>query len=359
MISIRMRAAWIARVGVLLALLSIGSSGGCDWFADPMEANVLPSTSMTACPQDVTAGDDVLLEWRGSDIDGSVVEYRWSYDERSSGTTSDTTLTFEDVELGEHRFEVAAVDDDGDEDPTPAVCEFTATEGSGLVGRVVLAEFMTTLPCANCPNAEDALDMMIEEYGADSLCIVAYHDHQGPDPLWTEEILDRMHWYTDVPGDPLEFGAWPAVIFDGDTDRPVVGAQTVSGVATDYRLEIDYRKSFGSPLTLAVSGEIEAGSGNVSVSVRVRDTLGAGTYVLRTIVIEDDIEFLGHDFGFSARDILDDEPLTLAAVGDSAVVERSFTVDPGWAIENMDVIAFVQNDDTREVLQSARLGGAR
>jgi len=352
--------AWAPRIAVFLGLLSIGSSGGCDWFGDPLEANLAPTTTMVTCPGEIGAGDDALIEWEGSDIDGAVVEYRWSYDERSTGTTTETTMTFESVTEGDHVFEVRAVDDDGDEDVSPAICEFLASEPGGLVGRVVLVEFMTTLPCANCPNAEAALDLMIEEYGADSLCIVAYHDHQGPDPLWTEEILDRMHWYTDWSlGDALVFGAWPSVIFDGDIGRPVVGAQTVEGVAADYRLEIDYRKTFGSPLTLSVSGDIEARGGDVTARVRVRDPLAEGTYVLRTIVIEDDIEFLGHDFGFSARDILDDEPLTVSAVGDSAVVQRSFAIDGSWAVENLDVIVLVQNDETLQVLQAARLGPGR
>jgi hypothetical protein len=338
--------------GVLAAVVSVG---GCDWFNNPEEANLAPDTSMVLCPslrQDVLAGDDVTLEWTGDDIDGDVVEYEWTYDD-TSGTTSQTALTFEHVTEGEHLFEVAAVDNDGAVDETPAVCEFTAQ----LVDRVVLVEFLTTLVCTNCPNAEEALDRVLDYYGPDRLTIVSYHDDVvpgpgGPDPVDTAETIDRIHWYTADTG---HAGEYPAVIVDGGIDRIIVGATSPEAAEAEYTIEIDYRRAFPSPVTVGLSGEIDGGRGEVTVRVRVHDALPAGDYVLRSVVIEDDISVGEHDFGFVARDLLDDEPLTVSAVGDSAVVERSFTVDPSWVVGNMDVIAFVQNDDTKAVLQSGRL----
>ncbi|MFH1502193.1 MAG: hypothetical protein ABIG03_04015 [Candidatus Eisenbacteria bacterium] len=356
MISKRMLAAWVPRVAALTALLSIASSGGCDWFNDPLSANLAPSTTMVTCPADVTAGDDVTVEWGGFDIDGSVVEYRWSYDERSTGATSGTSLLLEDVAQGPHRFEVAAVDDDGDVDATPAFCEFTASDPGGLVERVVLIEFITAQPCANCPYAEEALNVVLDEYGADNLCIVSYHDLQPPsDPVATPETVARIDWYTDTT--ELVENAWPIAIFDGEHARAVVGAQSVNWCVSNYEIEIDHRKSIGSPLTVELSGSIAGGRGDVTVRVDVRDPLPTGEYVLRTVVIEDDLSFPpDHVYGYVARDLLADEPLTVSSVGDTAVVQRSFTVDPGWVVGNMDVIAFVQDDETKEVMQAGRLG---
>ncbi len=357
MISKRALIAWTPRVAAFAALLSIAGSGGCDWFNAPLEANLAPSTTMvTTCPLDATAGDDVTVEWTGSDIDGSVVEYRWSFEERSTGTTEETSLTLEDVVEGAHRFEVAAVDDDGDVDPTPAVCELTVSDPGGLVERVVLAEFMTMEPCVACPDAEEALDIVLDEYGADELCIVSYHYLQAPaDPVATPETVARIEWYTDTTD--LSPYALPIVIFDGEHERAVVGAPSVAAAADNYRVEIDHRKSIGSPLTIGLSGSIAGGGGDVTVRVHVRDPLIAGDYVLRTVVIENDLDMPPpyHDYGFVARDLLVDEALTIAVVGDSAIVQRNFTVDPGWVVANMDVIAFVQNDVTKEVLQAGRL----
>ncbi len=346
----------IPRLAALAALLSIASSGGCDWFADPMEANLAPTTTITTCPSDVTAGDDVTFEWTGSDIDGTVVEYRWSFDDTTTGSTEETSLVVEDVAEGDHTFEVAAVDDDGDADLTPAVCEFTANAAGGLVKRVVLAEFLTTQPCTNCPNAETALAEALDEYGADSLCIISYHAGQFPtDPVATPETVARIDWYEEEPGVPE--GQFPIVIFDGDCERAVVGAATVGGALSNYEIEINQRKSIGSPVTVDLSGGVDGSGGDVTARVHVRDPLEAGTYVLRTVVIENFVSLGGpyHDYGYVARDILDDTPLTVSAVGDSAVVQMDFSVDSSWDVDELDVIAFVQNDDTKEVLQAGRL----
>ncbi len=321
-----------------------------------MEANLAPSTEITACPSGVTVGDDVTFEWSGTDIDGTVVEYSWSFDDTTTGSTEETSLVVYDVAEGDHRFEVAAIDNDGDADTTPAVCEFTASAGGGLVPRVVLAELITTQPCANCPNAEEALNLMLDEYGADSLCIVSYHDLQAPsDPVATPETVARIDWYTGTT--ELPENSWPIVVFDGEHERAVSGAVTVGWAVSNYEIEIDHRKSIGSPLAVGVTGDMSGGGGSVTVRVFVHDPLQAGAYVLRTVVIENDVSLGGpyHDYGYVARDLLDDEPLTLGAVGDSAVVQMDFTVDPGWDLEKLDVIAFVQNDDTKEVLQAGRL----
>jgi hypothetical protein len=141
------------------------------------------------------------------------------------------------------------------------------------------------------------------------------------------------------------------VFFDGL--RYVQTAPTVPWATTAYRAEIDLRRASGSPLSVELSGDV--GAGNVTVKVKVRDQLSGGSKVLRTVVIEDDVLFAGDRFDFVARDILEDEPLTVAATGDSAVVTRTFAVGPSWNVANLDVVAFVQDDSTKEILQAGRL----
>lgn len=335
----------------LVGILAASTGGGCDWFNDPIEANLLPDTTMEACPggsrDEVVAGDNVTIEWSGTDIDGTVVSYLWAYDDTVSEITFDTSLVIEDVGTGSHVFEVAAIDDDGDEDPTPATCEFTASEPGGLVPRAVLAEFFSGLGCPNCPNARDGLRVMLREFGRDSLCVLAYFD--GPHPLSTDESDDRLEWYmgSDVTP-PL-----PTVAFDGDWVDRVTGAQDSTSAASEYREEIEARRLIGSPVTVELDGDVA--SGDVTATVRVRDPIAGGSNVLRIAVIEDRVLFHSEYEMFVVRDILEEEALIVAAVGDSAVVERSFTIDGGWNTDNMDVIAFVQNDATKEILQSGRL----
>jgi hypothetical protein len=110
-----------------------------------------------------------------------------------------------------------------------------------------------------------------------------------------------------------------------------------------------------SPVSLSLEGDISGGRGSVAVTVDVHESLGAGPNVLRIVVIENGIIVGSDHFDFVARGILDEEPLAVSAAGESVVVEREFTVDLGWNTENMDVIAFVQDNSTLEVIQAGRL----
>jgi len=334
------------------------SPAACTFVAIDEEENLPPETEITTCPGAVTAGDDVTLGWSGTDLDGTVMSYRWTLDGSGETVTTDTTLLIEDVAVGEHTFTVAAVDDDGDADATPAVCGFTAAGAGAPVPRVVLVELFTTLSCVNCPNAEEALHTMLGEYGADSLCVVAYHDNGppfGPDMLATAEMMERIDWYTDVHG--FE-NLHPLALFDGDFSRPVPGALSASAAADDYRTEIEVSRNHPSPLSLTVNGSLGLERASITARVRVHDEPDPGDLVLRTVVVEDEVSSQGSVFDFVARDILDDEQLTVAAVGDSAVVTRTFDIGAGWNVGHLDVIVFVQNDATQAVLQATRLGGA-
>lgn len=338
-------------IGVVTAVALL--AGGCDWFDDPVDVNLPPETVMEECPggRDVVVGEDVTMEWSATDDDGVVTGFEWTLDDTLSGETEDTSYTMEDVALGPHTFEVAAVDDDGEIDSTPAVCSFSASEPQGPVDRVVLVELLTTKICTNCPNAEEALNALLDSYGRDGLCVVAYHDIVGPDPVATAETMARTDWYTDDPNHDAQAGSWPTAIFDGE--RIVFGAASPELAEADFAFEISLREQTLSPLSMSVAGDVSAGE--VAVTVTVREALGAGPNVLRIVVIEDGIIDGTDHFDFVARDILDDVELEVSSVGETALTERSFDVGAGWNVDNLDIIAFVQDDSTKEVLQSARL----
>jgi len=335
-------------LGLSLSWVALVGAPGCDWFNAPVEANIPPDTEMDICPshENITIGDDVTFAWSGSDVDGAVAVYEWTFGDESGETTSES-LTIEDVVEGSHTFTVSAVDDGGDRDATPAECKIVVTRAT----RVVLVELFTTKFCTFCPEAETALMELLDEYGSSELCVVGYHywreGYSPPDPLATEETTERIEWYTGgTPG-------FPRATFDGL--RYVSGAPSVTEAKANYRAEIDLRRAQPSPVTLSLAGGVRATRGDVTARVRVREPLGAGPNVLRVVVFENDVFSDGETYEFVTRDILDDQELDVSAVGDSAVVTTSFTLDPAWDGENIDVIAFIQDDSSKEVLQSARL----
>jgi len=329
---------------------------GCDWFE---EVNNPPTVLLrTGCPSwgDVLEGDNVTFAWSGTDFDGDVVSYEWSYDGSAWVATTVDSTVIEEVSAGAHAFGVRARDSNGTTSAEPAECSFTVLPKG--VARVVLVEMFTTNTCRNCPNAEEALNNMLAEIGTDRLAVVAYHDKPlaGPnsDGLATDETDSRVGWYTaDENYYPEQ---WPVAVFDGL--RPLVGAETAEQATALYRFEIESRLDLVSPIQLALTGELGSTSGVVTADVKLAGRLSGDPMVLRFVVIEDGVSYNGYFakiFDFVARDILDDYVLSLAAIGDSVLVERDFAIQAGWVTDNLDLIAFVQNTSTREVLQAARL----
>ena len=86
---------------LILLVVWIAAQGGCDWFSDPVAVNFLPSVTITECPQAgaLLAGEDTVIRWVGTDIDGDVTSYEWTYDDTITGSTTADTLLIEDVEL--------------------------------------------------------------------------------------------------------------------------------------------------------------------------------------------------------------------------------------------------------------------
>jgi hypothetical protein len=332
----------------IVALVAFAIAGGCDWFNDPSQINLPPETTITSCPSPlVPPGDDVTIEWEGSDPDGQVVEYQWTFDDTLGGTTTETSMLIEEVEEGAHTFTVASVDNDG-EVGSPAECTFTASLGD-YVARVVLCELLTTENCSNCWVADYALLRSLHEFGRENLSVVSYHYSPPYDPLNTEEVSDRCDWYYNFF---TIAGAFPVTIFDGLTADS--GAADTTSTIVAYRMQIEARQAVGSPVSVELRGEIDGGRGSVTATVRIHHQLPESSRTLRMMIIENEIWDGAHFVNFVVRDILEEEPLTATAVGESLVVNREFALGE-WNVEHLGIVALVQDDATAEVLQSGRL----
>ncbi|MCK4679694.1 hypothetical protein KAT82_01080 [bacterium] len=335
----------------IVALVAFAIAGGCDWFNDPSQINLPPETTITSCPSPlVPPGDDVTIEWEGSDPDGQVVEYQWTFDDTLGGTTTETSMLIEEVEEGAHTFTVASVDNDG-EVGSPAECRFTASFGD-YVARVVLCELLTTKICPNCWKADLALERMLQEFGEENLSVVSYHYDPPPDPLATPETSARCDWYYAFPEFDILADDFPSTIFDGVTYD--MGAADTTATKIAYRMQIEARQAVGSPVSIELQGEIGGGRGSVTATVRIHHQLPESSRTLRMMIIENEIWDGVHFVNYVVREILPEESLTVSAPGDFISVTRDLVIN-GWNPQNLDVVAFVQDDTSAEILQSGRL----
>jgi len=129
-----------------------------------------------------------------------------------------------------------------------------------------------------------------------------------------------------------------------------------SGSMVDYYTPIvNQRLNVSSPLTLDASYAISGVTGNVQVTVTVDQAVTTTNNWVRIVVIEDDV----HDHDNMARLMTADAALNITQPGETQTVARAFAVDPGWKVNDLEIIAFVQSDNgTRPVLQSAKAEAA-
>ncbi len=326
----------------------------CDWFDEP-EA-IEPETVITSCPGgQIPSGADVTIRWIGYAFGARISGYDWSLDQSSwERLPAETTeVTLQCLSPGKHRFRVRAVDSRGLFDGSPDSCCFEVVLPGVLTQRSVLVELFTTTWCRNCPNAEKALKELAQDFG-DTLVIVAYHGTPERDGLATQETEQRIKWYWDNPGFPGEPDQYPTVVFDGL--RVVQGAETVQRAKSEYEYEIQERLKVGSPLRIEIDGEISDLSGNVNVKVYATDKVAYNDLRLEMVVVEANVKYQGYyskEFDFVARDLLEGENMFLSEVGDSVKVQRSFSIAQGWVPANISVVGFVQDVQSREIIQAA------
>lgn len=200
----------------------------------------------------------LVLRWQGSDPDGRVGRYRlrWTCLELSSGEcqppdSTETTATVDTFALqvpgatGRYRFEVAAVDDDGTADPTPARQEFDVYNTPPVV-----AFEPGTLPSQTLP------------------AVTFYLESADPDS--TADPEDR-----DSRTDLLEYRAW----LDGPLPQVVRTAPVAQGSVT-FRPE-DFGGRYGTrTVTVVVLDDGGAASAPIQSTWEVTEPPDRGIGIL-------------------------------------------------------------------------------
>lgn len=74
---------------------------------------------------------------------------------------------------------------------------------------------------------------------------------------------------------------------------------------------------------------------------------------LRVAIVEDGLSYGGTNYDNVLRDMLPDQAVTISQAGQSQQLTINFTVEAGWNTGNLRLVAFVQDDNSKEVLQSA------
>jgi thiol-disulfide isomerase/thioredoxin len=243
--------------------------------------------------------------------------------------------------------------------------------------RVVLVELFTGAQCPPCVAADKAFDALEKTYKPGEVVLLEYHEHiPGPDPLTNPPAEARLRYY---------FGreaATPNAVFGGKPGAP--GGGDAFEALEKYE---EYLDTINPLLEQPSKGALTAGAvrkGNkVEIAAEASDVAVADGVRLRLALVEELVDYKGSNGIPSYHNVVRDMPggVTGIAVKDRAA-KQAVTVDldelkkdlkkylDNWAAENeakfpgkvpemelknLRVVAFLQNDKTKEVLQAVQV----
>jgi hypothetical protein len=244
----------------------------------------------------------------------------------------------------------------GDENPANNIVEQYTIYYTGT-NRTILLEEWTSSTCAPCAANNPTIDAFV---GArfDSLVPIKYHMNwpaPGNDPMYLynpTQATDRRNYYG--------VNAVPHVIMDGvvNPSYPYSDAGSLPGAFYP-------RKNIATPITMSVTDTRIANGDSVKaeITVQVLAPLNPGDYYLRVHAVERHIKYATAPGSNGEKDFYDvfrkAYPNSLGTSVPTTVGTYNFTITYAldkvvWVDSMIYTAAFVQNDQTKEVFNSAK-----
>ncbi len=254
-------------------------------------------------------------------------------------------------------------------------------------GKVVLVELFTGSECGSCQSADKAFDYLSEYYPRTAVVLLENHLHiPQPDPITNPDTWDRYMMYGG------NFGT-PTVVIDG-TQKIIGGGPLYIGQNRFNVYHHFIKRSLGKTPPLTIEGTAQLTGGKIAVEIQLhtakknrKDTLLTRLYIA---LVEKSIDYTGGNgisrHAFVLRKLFDGikgAPIKLTNSVEKITqsvelsqIERelqnyldnvakhpswrsSFANFPGWKTRpdrinpsNVAIVAWIQDPESREVLQS-------
>ncbi len=250
--------------------------------------------------------------------------------------------------------------------------------------RVVLVEAFTGAECPQCVAVDLAFDALSRTYKPTDVVLLQYHEHiPGPDPMTNKDTVDRLTGY--VKRDDKK--STPQLYVNGKQDPSGGGPQAKMAKLKyqTYRESIEdlLEKPAAAKLTLTATaaGPVLTVKGTVAdlekpgekmtlrfavTEERVRYAGGNGIRYHHAVVrampggvkgfpltaksVEKTVTVNLNDLRAAQNKYLDEFTAEMEKAGN----DISFPERP-LALKNLKIVAFVQNDETNEILQAAQI----
>jgi hypothetical protein len=221
--------------------------------------------------------------------------------------------------------------------------------------NVVLIEDFANVSCVPCVTSNKIIESLTNvTYGHSKLVAIKYPTNfpSPNDPFYLANTVDcnsRISYYN-------VFFA-PTTVIDG-IERPISTDSLSVMAAVDQRLtkEIKFR--------MDVSITTVGSEYNITVTIKVLNGAGIdfSNSVLQTVVTETDFNFTsppGSNGETKFYDVMRvmlpsnaGQSLSGMSQTEEVVFQRQTSINPNWVINNLHVVAFIQNNSTKEVYQT-------
>lgn len=241
--------------------------------------------------------------------------------------------------------------------------------------RVAVLELFTGAYCPPCVAADVAFDALLKSYKPTELVMIQYHMHiPAPDPLTNPDTEARWKYY---PGQ----GGVPSSLFNGKKLGGGGGGMANSEAKfKDYRGFIDPILDEETPIKL--SGSVSVKGDKLAISIDVDGLKDSDKDLkLRIVVVEEAVKYVGGNgirfhhhvaraFAGGADGIALDKNGAKTADVDLSEVRKKLTSyledhvksrgefgnpDKPLALKDLRVIAFVQDENSKQILQAMQL----
>ena len=241
--------------------------------------------------------------------------------------------------------------------------------------RAVLVELFTGAQCPPCVAADMAFDGLEKTYQPGDVVLLQYHMHiPGPDPLSNPDSNDRFEYYADAYAKKVR--GTPTNLFNGKVDA--TGGGSRDDAPEKYKEFCEtVNKLLETPDTLKLSATAVRSGEKIAITAKVQNLDKPGEKVrLRIVLVEDWVRYKGSnglqyhhrivralpggakgvalkekDFDHKATIDLDELRGTL-----NKYLSEDYPDGPRpMRMRNLNVVAFVQNDENTEVLQAVNV----
>lgn len=215
---------------------------------------------------------------------------------------------------------------------------------AALPRELVVVEVVTGTWCQYCPGAAMACHDLL----ANGHPVAVIKNHTGDS--FTNQYSEARNDYYNPTGVPT---AW----FDGLNQSS--GGSATQSLYSTYLPRVNARLSVPSHFTISAQG-VQAGSQlELAVTVAKPEADSNTNVRLHAVLTESHIDFPWQNQATLEnvnRLMLPDQNGTAVnlATGGSVTVNLSFTPDPGWQLANCELIFFLQNMSTKEILQGVK-----